>query len=84
MEQEYERAQAIADELEVEHNAYTRAIYALVQQNQRFSAETADLVRKRSEIKLAWDRVLGRIRSMEAERNGWSGSNQGQYQRTAC
>ena len=67
MDQEYERAKAVADELETEYNAFTRAIDALIQAGRRLSPEAARLARKRSEIKLAWDRVLGRIRRMEAE-----------------
>ena len=69
MESKLVRARAVADELEVEYNAFTRAINVLIQQNQRFSAEAAELARKRSQVKLAWDRIRGRIRSMEAEQH---------------
>lgn len=70
MSQEYERAKAVAAKLEAEHNMITSEIVTLIQQNQRFSPEAARLANERSMVELAWNRVLGRIRRMEAERNG--------------
>jgi len=70
MEQEYERAKAVAAELEVEYNMFTSMIEVLAQYGKRSSPEAARLASERSKIMLAWNRVLGRIRRMEAERNG--------------
>jgi len=66
MERELVRTRAVADELEVEYNAFTRAINALIQAGRRFSPEATRLANERSQIRLEWNRVLGRIRRMEA------------------
>ena len=67
MERELVGARAVAAALEAEHSMLTTAIIVLIQQNQRFSAEAAELARERSEVRLALNRVRGRIRRMEAD-----------------
>ena len=66
MGREYDRAIAIAAALKATHDRLTAEINELIRQNKRFSAEAAEIANERSEVRLAWDRVLGRIRRMEA------------------